>query len=769
MDTLTLCFLFLLLAAGLLMLALVVGARALDRYTWQRGLRAWQLELPRSLTVEEAVRWLSTLAAATHPARWSLLPLAPVALEVVAGPDGITHYVLAAASARDMLLASVRAQLPGARLTEVPLDSLTPPHLTVACELTMTSATQPLASDQAETVSASLLATLQPLEPGERLITQLLLVSAGTPPPAGADQDRAPSAPAPRPGVAPGALEAAQSKQRAPLLAATLRLGVTASSRQRANALLERAWTMTQGLNAPGVRLVRRLLPSWLCAARLRTRHYSLLRWPLLVNVREAVGLTGLPFDATLPGLMPSRARQLPPPPALPMSGAVVGRATYPGLAARSLALAPSDRLRHLHLIGPTGSGKSTLIAQLVLQDIAAGHGIVVIDPKGDLVSDIAARVPAARSAEVVILDPSELQPAVVGFNPLAVPDGAETSRELIADHVLAIFHSIYAEFWGPRTDEILRAALFSLTHVSAPDGSAFTLIEVPELLTNPTLRRYVSQHPDLPPSVRSFWQWFDGSLSDAARIDAIGPVLNKLRAFSMRSSIRLLLGQSQGLTLGPHLHAGGVLLISLAKGKIGGEAANLLGSLFVATLWQATQARVALPTDQRRPIFAYLDEFQDVVRLGAEENLADMLAQARGLGLSLTLAHQYLNQLPATVRDATLGTVRTHIAFQLEWDDARALEARFAPLTRDDLSGLSAFEFAMKPCVDGVTLLPVTGATLPLGAPLQDAAALARASRERFGQTQSAIEAGLQARRAVTPASPAGGRFGREAAGGQR
>jgi hypothetical protein len=765
MDTMTLTLLC--LAASLFTLALVIGARALDRYAWHRGLRAWQLELPRSLTVEEAVRWLSKLAAATHPPRWTLLPLAPIALEVVARPDGITHYVLAAAPAGDMLLASVRAQMPGARLTEVPLEMLTPPRLTVACELTTTSQTRPLASDQAEVVSASLLATLQPLEPGERLITQLLLVSAGTPPPAGAATATATSEPAVRPTVTPDAVQAARDKQRAPLLAATLRLGVTAPTRQRANALLERAWTMTQGLNAPGVCLVRRLLPSGLCAARLRTRHYALLRWPLLLNVGEAVGLTCLPFDATLPGLTPSRARQLPPPPNLPTSGAVVGRCTYPGLAARPLALAPSDRLRHLHLIGPTGSGKSTLLAQLVLQDIAAGHGVVVIDPKGDLVNDIAARVPTERCPEVVILDPSELQPAAVGFNPLAAPSaGMDISRELIADHVLAIFHSIYEEFWGPRTDEILRAALFSLTHTTAPDGAAFTLIEVPELLTNPTLRRYVSRHPDLPPSVRSFWEWFDGALSDAARVDAIGPVLNKLRAFSMRSSIRLLLGQSQGLALGHHLTAGGVLLISLAKGKIGGEAANLLGSLFVATLWQATQARVALPADQRRPVFAYLDEFQDIVRLGAEDNLADMLAQARGLGLSLTLAHQYLNQLPATVRDATLGTVRTHIAFQLEWDDARALEARFAPLSRDDLSGLSAFEFALKPCVDGVTLLPVTGATLPLGAPLQDAAALARASRERYGLPRTVIEAGLQARREVIPTGPAGGRFGREAAG---
>jgi type IV secretory pathway TraG/TraD family ATPase VirD4 len=404
----------------------------------------------------------------------------------------------------------------------------------------------------------------------------------------------------------------------------------------------------------------------------------------------------------------------------------------------------------------------------MALQDIANGSGVIVIDPKGDLISDIAARVPPERCADVVILDSSESYTAIVGFNPLAGASD-ESARELLADQVLNIFHSIYREFWGPRTDEILRAALFSLTHISAPDGSAFTLIEVPELLTSPALRRYVSGHEALPPHLRAFWQWFEGSLSDGERAQATGPVLNKLRAFSMRSNLRLMLGQSQGISLDHIMRHNGVLLISLAKGKIGSEAANLLGSLFVAALWQAAQARINFPPEQRRPVFAYLDEFQDIVRLGSDTSLADILAQARGFGLSLTLAHQYLNQLPAVVKEATLGTVRTHVAFQLEWDDTKALEARFTPLTRSDLSSLGAYEFVMKPCVHGQTLAPVTGMTLPLGDPLHDAEELGKASRERYGMARTAIEAGLRARLGLvnpTITGPAG-RFGREIIGG--
>jgi Type IV secretory system Conjugative DNA transfer len=757
------------LVVGLLLFGLVYTASIVEMRHWRRTLVAFRLYLPRNLTVEDATRWLATIAATTHPPRWSPFPLLPVALEAQASRQGIAHYVLVAPAMRGKLLASVQAAFPGARLEE-DLDYLqVSVRSTIAQEATLTSRIRPLAIERVESVSVSLVAALQPLEAGERILIQLLMTSAGTPSPI---SSKVTTGSAARlwwlSGAASTDAEARRAqrlKQKEPLLAATWRIGVTAASRRRADALLSRPWSMAQGLNAPGVRLVPRLLPSVVVSSRLSARRYPLLQWPLLLNVREASALLAFPFGAHLPGLALGRARQLPPLTIIPTRGNVVGESNYPGMAGRVLALSADDRLRHAHLIGPTGTGKSTLLARMALQDIASGYSVVVVDPKGDLVSDIAARVPPERCADVVVLDPSQAQTAVVGFNPLRAVSGDGAARELIADHVLNIFHSIYREFWGPRTDEILRAALFSLTHTDAPDGSAFTLIEVPELLTSPRLRHYVCAHPALPPYLRAFWQWFDGSLSDGERAQATGPVLNKLRAFSMRNNVRLMLGQSQGVTLDHRFFQRGILLVSLAKGKIGAEAASLLGSLFVASLWQATQARINLPAEQRRPFFAYLDEFQDIVRLGSDTSLADMLAQARGLGLSLTLAHQYLNQLPGAVREATLGTVRTHVAFQLEWDDARALEARFAPLTRRDLSGLDTFEFALKPCIHGQTLSPVTGRTLPLGEPLQDANELAHASRERYGMTRPAIEAGLRVRLG-TPSPVSGGRFGRETVG---
>jgi len=625
---------------------------------WRRTMVAFRLYLPCDLTIDAASRWLATIAATTHPPRWSLFPLQPVVLEVVATYQGIAHYVLVVPSMRGALLAGMQATLPGARLEDDSGYLRAPQRVMVAQEATLTSRIRPLAIERVESVSASLVAALQPLRQGERIILQLILTSAGTPAPIPSKWTTNRTAHSwwfsDTPSTDPEALRANRLKQEHPLLAATFRIGVLAPSRQRAQVALGRPWAMLQGLNAPGVRLVQRWLPSLVIGSRLRARRYPALHWPLLLNVREASALLALPFGAYLPGLTLGRARQLPPSPSLPVQGNAVGMSDYPGMTGRMLALSTPDRLRHVHLVGPTGAGKSTLLARMALHDIASGYGVIVVDLKGDLIRDIAARIPPARQADVALLDPAQPQMAIIGFNPLRSTPGGEATRELLAEHVLTIFHAIYRDFWGPRTDEILRAALFSLVHTDAPDGSAFTLIEVPELLTNPRFRQYVCAHPALPPSLRAFWQWFESSLKEAERVQATAPVLNKLRAFSMRERIRLMLGQSDGITLDHVVSRSGVLLISLASGALGSEAAHLLGSLFVASLWHAVQTRITVPPEQRRPIFAYLDEFQELVRLDEDTSMADMLAQARGLGLSLTLAHQYLNQLPKAVREAT-------------------------------------------------------------------------------------------------------------------
>jgi hypothetical protein len=753
-------------ALGVSVLGLVLVARWWHMDDWRRSLVAYRLFPPAGLTPDDTATWLADISAITHPTRYALLPLPPVALETIATPAGIAHYALVREHDQQRLLSSLRAALPGIRIEVVPDYLETRPTFRVAAELTMTTPVRPLASERAEAANAALLAALQPVGRKEEIRLQWVVTSAGTPAPVHTVRAVKDSSPAwawestvPRDAEA---VQAARVKQREPLLRAVARLGVVSRDKRAAYVLFGRVWGNLHTLNAPGVRLRRRLLPSWVVIRRMQRRAFPVTHWPLLINAKEASGLLGLPVSSVrLPGVMQGTARQLPPNAAMSTHGTILARSNYPGMDERRLALKAEDRLRHLFVLGPTGSGKSWLLGSLILQDIRSRHGVVAIDVKGDLITDVLARIDGRDADRVIVLDASK-RDHPIGFNILGQTH-SEEARELVVDNVVHIFREIWSAYWGPRSDHILRGALATLVNATAPDGSTFTLHEIAPLLTQPAFRRAVLHDDYLPESLRAFWQWYD-RLSDSERTQAIGPVLNKVEAFTSRTAIRLLLGQSEGIDLEAVFRERKVLLVSLAKGTLGTETANLLGSLLVSALWQATLARVCVDAAKRRPVFAYIDEAQDIVRLPLA--IADMLAQARGLGLGLTLANQYLAQLPESVKAAVLGTVRTQVTFAVEHEDAGVLARRFAPLTVDDLKGLGQYEIATRPCVDGTTLAPVTGTTLPLGPVVRDHDELAAASRDRYGVPRAEVEAAIKARTG-TASSPSTS-FGRRTSGGK-
>ena len=248
---------------------------------------------------------------------------------------------------------------------------------------------------------------------------------------------------------------AVRAKNAAPVFNAVARVGVSASSRGRAVNLLARVTNAFKMLDAPGVSVLPRLLPLSIVTERLYKRAMPLTVWSMRLNTHEAAGLLGFPLgNLHLPGLELGRARQLPPPQDMARSGLVLAASNFPGANDRPLALRTDDRLRHLHLIGPTGVGKSTLIANLALQDIERGDGLVLIDPKSDLVADVLARVPNTRTKDVIVLDPSATD-FPIGFNVLQV-GRSEHERELVVDHVVHVFSELWRSSWGPRTNDVL-------------------------------------------------------------------------------------------------------------------------------------------------------------------------------------------------------------------------------------------------------------------------------------------------------------------------
>src|SRR6202521_4012356 len=410
--------------------------------------------------------------------------------------------------------------------------------------------------------------------------------------------------------------------------------------------------------------------------------------------------------------------------------------------------ISQSDRRQHLWMVGPTGSGKSTLLMNLALQDIEAGIGVGVIDPKGDLIRDLLERIPTHHANRVILLDPSTRE-RPVGLNVLECDDPSQ--RELVTDGVVTIFRKNFERFWGPRTDDVLRAALLTLLrHPGA------TLTEVPLLLLNQRVRARLTKNLGDPVGLKPFWQEYEAQ-TEGQRLQMVGPVLNKLRTFLMRPTVRNVLGQSRStIDLREVIDGGGILLVNLAKGALGEETSRLVGSFVMSRLWQAALARASRPEAWRPDFNLYLDEFHNYLHL--PQSIDDVLAEARAYRLNLTLANQHLAQLHESTRLAVASNARTRIVFQCGPDDARQVARAFEPVTIHQLQALDRFQIAVRLSVDGHTQPPFTGTTLPAPTGLgeEHAATVAAASLDRYGRPVAEVEAEIIGRL---------GRFG--AAGG--
>ncbi|MCE7006602.1 type IV secretion system DNA-binding domain-containing protein [Kibdelosporangium philippinense] len=728
-----------LLLAGFTPAAGILWLRAGSRRTWQAELVAYVLKFPRGLDPSAVVAFISGLSGvvASHWER----PVATraVVLEVNATPAGINHHLVVPRSLAQVVLSALRAALPSVTAREDANYHLARPVL--AAELGLNDHNRSLATDRAGAVSSAILASLQPLMAGEQLVVQCALSPLGPvsashqPPPAGLWQVFSGQAgPSHKPDKQ--AVKAAHAKQARPLFAATLRIGVAAPP-MRARSLLLRALAAFHTANAPGVHLHRLDRSSEHVGGALIERRLPLLTWPCTLNAAELAGLVAFPLGTVaLPGLQLGGTRLLAPAADIPSRGRIIGEATFPG-AERPLGLSVEDSRRHLHVIGPTGSGKSTLLLGLITQDMAAGRGVVVLDPKGDLVSDVLDRVPAHRLDDVCILDPAD-EERPVGLNLLAASEG---DRELVTEQVVGTLHNLYQASWGQRTDDILRSAV--LTLVGAP---GMTLAEIPLLLTDASFRRRLVGRLDDPIALGPFWAAYE-AWSDGERAQAIGPVMNKLRAFLLRRRLRNVLGQAHPrLNLDWALNRNKILLVPLAKGVLGEEAAALIGSLVVARVWQAVQRRSMMPQDKRPTTFGFIDEFQDYLKLPM--SVADILAQARGLGLGLALAHQNLDQLPTSLQKAVLANARSRVIFQTSAGDAHSLARELAPyLSAEDLQGLGAYEIVATLSAGARIAPPVTGRTL-LPPPVTGLAEEAhQRSRERYGRDRADVEAAIRAR----------------------
>lgn len=458
-------------------------------------------------------------------------------------------------------------------------------------------------------------------------------------------------------------------------------------------------------------------------------------RFPLRLSVKELVSFLLLPIgDQPLPGTAALHPRSLFPPgwysPPIKASDDRSFAMSLDTADPKKLSISPKDSLLHTVLLGPTGSGKSTAMQHLILSDINAGRSVLVIDPKADLVNDILARIPEERTDDVVVIDPSD--PAPVGFNPLAFKN--YENPPLLADAILSVLKELWADNWGVRIQDILSAALLTLVEV---EGSS--LLWLPAFLTDADFRQKITSQVKDRVALKPFWEQFD-ALKDYSRQQQIEPVLNKLRQFTLRPGLRNVLGQAKPkFSLTDLFYQRKIVLVSLNKGLVGGECSRCLGSLIVGLTWTLALSRAKLPPEKRHIVSVYIDELQDYLSLPTD--LSDALAQARGLGLGLTLAHQYRDQLPLAIRSGIDANALNKIVFGLNATDAKAMAAMAPELTAEDFMMLPRYQVYTTLQYGGRATGWMRGQTLPPVDPVRLPADLKALSQKRYGKPAAEVE----------------------------
>ncbi len=764
-------------AAVLLMVVVAVAvSRRRAAAAMASGARQVNVLAPPEVDPDGAAVLWSNLVALLRPAWRRATGGQPhLGFEVTAGPDGLGVGLWVPACVPPGLVErAVEAVWPGAQTTTAPAVPPLPAGVAATGgELRLAAGDHyPLKTDHRVDPLRPLLGALSGLGEHERACVQVLarpvtgrhlrtlskaavqrrngrptnrigrLLDLATPGGSGPGAQRADVDPARGPDVAAILDKAAQ-----PCWAVTIRYAVTtdqagpaakAALRGRAHAVAS-AFAVYAGRN----HLDRHRLhhPAQTLAARRLGRGN-------LVSVGELAALAHLPTDVTVAGLARAGAKAVAPPPAVAQltrpttndfpGATTVGAGGEPGrlkvlgdaesASRRPVALAPADARHHLHVMGATGSGKSTLLTNLILGDIEAGRGAVVIDPKGDLVTDLCDRLPVGAEARTVLIDPAERDAPPV-LNVLAGPD-----PDLVVDNLVGIFRNIFAAYWGPRTDDVLRAACLTLRRTTTPEHPA-SLADVPRLLADEAFRApKVATVAGDTVGLGGFWRWYDG-LGTAAQSQVVGPLMNKLRAFLLRDFARQVVGRPHSSIDMSQILDGGVLLARLPKGLLGDDTSRLLGSFVVAAVWQAATHRARLGQAARVDSALYVDECQNFLNL--PRSFEELLAEARGYRLSLVLAHQHLAQLPRELRDAVSANARTKVWFSMSPEDAHALGRHVAPeVSEHDLAHLGAYQAAARLVVNGQETPACTLRTRPAPPAVPGRAeGVAAAARAAYGR----------------------------------
>lgn len=427
-------------------------------------------------------------------------------------------------------------------------------------------------------------------------------------------------------------------------------------------------------------------------------------------------------------------AKQAPPPSDTPKEGLLLGKNIYRGVET-PIYIKDDDRRRHVYMIGMTGTGKSTLLCNMAIQDIKNNKGLCVIDPHGDLIEKILEYIPKERADDVFLFDPSDLE-RPLGLNMLEWKTPEE--KDFAVGEMIAIFHKLFPpEIIGPMFEHNMRNAMLTLMEDKEHPG---TIVEIPRIFTDTDFQNYkLTKVKD--PVIRAFWEKEMAKTSDFHKSEMLGYLISKVGAFVENEMMRNIIGQtSSAFNVRKVMDEGKILLINLCKGKVGEMNSHLLGLILVSKIMMAALSRVDTPEEQRRDFYLYVDEFQNFV----SDTFISILAEARKYRLNLIISHQFIGQLDEKMRAAVLGNAGTFMCYRIGVEDAEIAAKEFDPVfDPTDVINIERFNLYLRLMINNTASKPFSMAAFPPppGGSIEVAKAVKELSRLKHGKEKKVIE----------------------------
>lgn len=463
-----------------------------------------------------------------------------------------------------------------------------------------------------------------------------------------------------------------------------------------------------------------------------------------ILNISELASIYHLPHETvSTPSIVWSGSKKGEPPSNLPIKEntsaedlTVIGKTNFRNIF-DEFGIKKDDRRRHVYIIGKSGTGKSTLIENMACDDVIEGRGVIVVDPHGELADKVLSCVPDQRIHDVVVFDPAD-RGFPIAFNLLEHVD--DDFKGMVASGFVGIFKKIFGDSWGPRLEHILRNTVLALL-----DFPESTMLDIPKMLTDNHFRdKVVEKVKD--PVIKEFWVNEFASYDSKFRTEAVSPILNKVGQFLSTSTIRNIVGQPHSkIDIREIMDQQKIMIVNLSRGKIGEDNSALLGAMIITKIQLAAMSRADITADKRPDCFLYVDEFQNF----ATDSFAVILSEARKYNLCLTMANQYIDQMPEQVRSAVFGNAGTIISFRVGGNDAAFLVKEFEPIfDANDLVNLDKYQIYIKLLINGISSPAFSACTLPPISKLSgNGRTVLEYSRKMYSNDRSVVEAAIAER----------------------